>query len=697
MRTSPRTQDDVASLRQAVQQPSIEILAYQARVLLAELGRITPPDYLAEACTIATYFTAIAEYLADELWGICKNTSRRPSNVGRALSLGEVVHQLYSFLRFIRANSPHQAPPAIQYALSELTRRHFAGDPPGRKISLVSSQWRYNQVYNQITPVLYQFDSLSIDPDGKLGRTTDEIFRVLWERKKQKLTEQGPSFDPGDWPNHIATLSFAGLDTNDTLLFPLLVHELAHFIDHSLRPKKRSTEIAQQVMVRLSDVEQVLPPSSSPEDVEIQWHAIAQLVEVSVRELLADLVATRLLGLSFFMAQSEFLKTVIVDWPETIVLANGYPGVAYRLWCSFEELTRLDEPESLKDFLARCRSQTQNAPTVEWIEGYLSAWESRLAEAKRLPLPSDALVRLAAIAVKKAKPLIRRAAAELVPADRKARFDETIFARVKCLRYDLPPFEGSGDFDFAQVLTAAWIFQFMEGDDLERSEATLENGHARYEKTCRLVLKALELCGEQSDSRRAAPEANFEFRPGALSGREIEVRVSLPLDHEKHLSVVPFKAEAVQGSSLDVHLGSWFVVAKKVRMSHISIADEQSRKRLQGIGRDEHYVPNKKTFVIHPGDFVLGVTMEFIGLPADVMAFVEGKSTIGRTGLLVATATQVGPGFHGVIVLELANAGTIPLEVEAGMAIAQLVFQALTEAAPDRLLYKGGFDCQVKP
>lgn len=120
MDTSPQPQADTTLLNQAIRQPSIEILAYQARVLLAELERVTSPDYLAEACTIATYFTAIAEYLADELWGICKNNSRRPSDISRALSLAEVVHQLYSFLRFIRANSPHQAPPVIQYALTKL-------------------------------------------------------------------------------------------------------------------------------------------------------------------------------------------------------------------------------------------------------------------------------------------------------------------------------------------------------------------------------------------------------------------------------------------------------------------------------------------------------------------------------------------------------------------------------------------------
>jgi dCTP deaminase len=102
-------------------------------------------------------------------------------------------------------------------------------------------------------------------------------------------------------------------------------------------------------------------------------------------------------------------------------------------------------------------------------------------------------------------------------------------------------------------------------------------------------------------------------------------------------------------------------------------------------------------FIIHPGDLVLGASLEFLALPADLMAFVEGRSTLGRMGLIVATASQVAPGFHGVIILELANAGTVPLELTPGIAIAQLVFQTLTERAPSEELYRGKFYCQIKP
>jgi dCTP deaminase len=79
------------------------------------------------------------------------------------------------------------------------------------------------------------------------------------------------------------------------------------------------------------------------------------------------------------------------------------------------------------------------------------------------------------------------------------------------------------------------------------------------------------------------------------------------------------------------------------------------------------------------------------------MAFVEGKSSIGRQGLIVATATMVAPGFHGVIVLELANAGTVPLILHPGMEIAQLVMIKLENFVPESEMYRGRFQCQVKP
>ena len=105
----------------------------------------------------------------------------------------------------------------------------------------------------------------------------------------------------------------------------------------------------------------------------------------------------------------------------------------------------------------------------------------------------------------------------------------------------------------------------------------------------------------------------------------------------------------------------------------------------------------KERLSIDQHNFVLGCTLEFIALPNDLIAFVEGRSRIGRLGLIVATATQVAPGFHGVIVLELANAGTIPLALLPGTPIAQLVFQTIGTPLPPGELYRGRFHCQIEP
>jgi dCTP deaminase len=100
--------------------------------------------------------------------------------------------------------------------------------------------------------------------------------------------------------------------------------------------------------------------------------------------------------------------------------------------------------------------------------------------------------------------------------------------------------------------------------------------------------------------------------------------------------------------------------------------------------------------LLHPNSFVLGTTLEFIALPTDLMAMVEGKSSLGRVGLIIATAGQVGPGFHGVIVLELSNVGTVPLELTPGIPIGQIIFHTLVDAV-SKDLRRSRFDCQIEP
>src|SRR5262249_36107657 len=137
---------------------------------------------------------------------------------------------------------------------------------------------------------------------------------------------------------------------------------------------------------------------------------------------------------------------------------------------------------------------------------------------------------------------------------------------------------------------------------------------------------------------------------------------------------------------------------RRTRSTSIDLTDKAQRERVRREQQSEVYVPfGTASFTLHPGDFALAISLEYVAVPPDLVAFVENKSGLGRTGLFVATATQVAPGFKGSIVLELVNSGTVPLLLKPGMSIAQLAFfQTDSPLSPD-WLYGSQFHCQVEP
>ena len=109
----------------------------------------------------------------------------------------------------------------------------------------------------------------------------------------------------------------------------------------------------------------------------------------------------------------------------------------------------------------------------------------------------------------------------------------------------------------------------------------------------------------------------------------------------------------------------------------------------------EVFVPFGKQFVLHPDQFVLGSTLEYLGLPSDMQGSVEGRSSWGRLGLIIATATGVNPGYRGVVTLELRNIGEVPIQLWPGWGIAQIFFQMVDP--PVRNSTMGRYGASVKP
>ena len=145
---------------------------------------------------------------------------------------------------------------------------------------------------------------------------------------------------------------------------------------------------------------------------------------------------------------------------------------------------------------------------------------------------------------------------------------------------------------------------------------------------------------------------------------------------EGRIGIDPFDDELVQPSSVDVRVDRFFRVFRNSRYPFIDVkAPMEDLTELVQIESDE-------PFILHPGEFVLGSTLERITLPDDLVARLEGKSSLGRLGLLIhSTAGFIDPGWDGHVTLELSNVANLPITIYHGMKIGQLSFVQLTEPA----------------
>ncbi len=139
------------------------------------------------------------------------------------------------------------------------------------------------------------------------------------------------------------------------------------------------------------------------------------------------------------------------------------------------------------------------------------------------------------------------------------------------------------------------------------------------------------------------------------------------------IRIEPLDPDDIQPSSVDLHLGEGFQVFRNSRYPYIDPSREQ-------VGLMEPVIASaEEPFVLHPGEFVLGTTIERVVLPDDIVGRLEGKSSLGRLGLLIhSTAGYVDPGWDGRLTLELSNVANLPIVLMPGMPIGQISFSTMT-------------------
>lgn len=145
---------------------------------------------------------------------------------------------------------------------------------------------------------------------------------------------------------------------------------------------------------------------------------------------------------------------------------------------------------------------------------------------------------------------------------------------------------------------------------------------------------------------------------------------------EGRIVIDPLGDGAVQPSSVDLRVDRFFRVFRNHTQRVIDVKEDQ--EELSELIEVDHDQP----LILHPGEFILGATLERVALPADLVGRLEGKSSLGRLGLLIhSTAGFVDPGFNGYLTLELSNVANLPITVYPGMKIGQISFLRMTTPA----------------
>ena len=161
-----------------------------------------------------------------------------------------------------------------------------------------------------------------------------------------------------------------------------------------------------------------------------------------------------------------------------------------------------------------------------------------------------------------------------------------------------------------------------------------------------------------------------------LSDRDIRIA-----SKEGRIVINDISNEQIGPSSVDLRLGNKFMVFKHAEVTHINPKEQRASDLME-----EVVIEEGKCFIIHPGEFVLGNTMEYVKIPDDLVARLDGRSSWGRLGIVIhSTAGSVDPGFEGQLTLEIANISKVPVMLWPGLKICRITFDTLT--SPSEMPY----------
>jgi len=557
----------------------------------------------------------------------------------------------------------------------------------------------------------------------------------------EDIFEQQPGF---------AIISFAGLDKNNVLLHVNLAHEVGHFIDDifdisktNLRKKENMIEIwssckpdekqivelaeqrAKTELQRLPDLfrKQILS--------QLEHNEINSMIHRWIREFTADLIALRLIGPAFFFALA-YLGNSIMSIDE---MADHYPSQGMRLKKLISEMKSRDAKLNyVKFFKSEVKGESKIDTTLKKnIAEIINSWEILIKESEKRKLKESKKeediksqrIDIVNSAIKNYMKTVIRKIREKMPAEKSFKLEKNIFHWVRLLENDTPPTQDirtsksyPAPIDMRAILNAGWLhwLNSTKTSIVQHNEYQAKSFYDLLIHISKLVLFGIEFSNMyQTYLKKKLKEGdkfssndrknNIGIHEGQVAEKS-EFCGVLPCqrirdyykkeDLDKALGVSPlFEYDQFRGASIDIRLGNKFIVFKQSKFRGLDPRDkselEKSIKKYQDITTIEY----GKEFILHPREFVLGSSLEYLCFPKDISGYVIGRSSWGRLGLVIATATQVSPGFKGVITLELSNLGVVPIYLYPGLRIAQLVLHKLAGAVQKEEISR--YQCSTEP
>jgi dCTP deaminase len=524
-------------------------------------------------------------------------------------------------------------------------------------------------------------------------------------------------------------LSFPPTQTDNVLQIATWAHELGHFMDNSEGEKRYqkagaylSAELMKDLKIQMTAEERERTVELLAEhrrgdnadplrDLDELWRrivlAVAQRVRKWAREIFADVFSIHLFGPA---ALFGFCDLALFLFPDLDALSDEeHPSLRHRLGLMLDELDRWSAGDDWTRFLPGAEREAVEEELL-LLSGQVKTPKPRSSQS---PVPRGDTE--AAEMRSLLQTIAERAAGEIasVLRDEIDRMKKTatmipylepndlcnIKGEIELLHRWVPPVScgtrghvapGRRVVQLARVINAGWFYWLAQRRYPEGTpDSTFEMLNSGRRRTNTLLLKAVELTEAREwfeehraelcePTEKSAPPRSPRDRrrlrglasaKGALSKAEILCRMD-----QGSLVIAPLidPEEQIGDASIDVRLGNEFISTTHTKLAALDPTVQQIARQIAEY-QTKTYVPFGRAFVLQPQQFVLGSTLEYICLPDDVVGLILGRSSWGRLGLIIATASKVAPASKSVLTLELVNLGSVPIFLYPCSRIAQLV------------------------